>query len=1162
MGIQSYLKRVSKATSDIKEAINDMGGTCDACASITTLASAVRAIPTTGSDGTSLFTVLAFKQSTTKPSTPSGGSWSNSSDSITYPSGWSDGAGLTKNVWLSYKIYKADGSIYKNWVEPIIINGLLDGDDPIDLTDLATKTWVMSQLNASGVVSLNGLTGAINLVAGSDNVTINSSGKNISIAVSGGSGGEGDDGDTYMPVAIYILTDSKTNKPATPSGGTYNFTSNSLENVPSGWSIDSLSEVGKYTWRSSGIFSKKNNGAQVGTWGTPICMTGDPGPKGEDGDEIEIVYAVSNNATIPSLNESGTDSNGLTKASDGYLPKFVFTDSTIEAVSEVPSVSSTNRYRYAAKRRKHNGTWLSFSSPYVDGNFVSAGLTDEEKEQIKTDVSQDLTSELAKAEENVIKLETRLDKIDGTDATFMVDKKEAIIQAITQYKKENQTSFSDLVLDGSEAKLSGIVGSEIENGVKTTLAGAGVELDGLAGKLNSFTTYQEKTDEAVKKLNNVETRLNAAEGKLDNVADKTYVDETTNTKVTNMAKQTLDAAKAEIRSTAATGTWIWAIWENDKDAENAEDLNYTPTGKILETKAYDTRMFLDWTDSEGKIHTHVEGKDLPDADPNNDDVETGVIAGFAPEYETVTNSDGTSEKKVKTTAEEKYRAYVSNTTSATYTTKKWVRTVQANAFSKIIQDAGSIDLTAYGEEGSLARIFLNAKKKGSSITFEADTFDFTEGSIINADNLVLKNLSVTGNANHTTDNSSYGANINYAYINDCKINNCTIESQLKSKKYSNGESSDKNGFLFDALSDTGEFAIYGKTSAGEAFEITNDSFILPKAVIGQLSIGELTGGDKVVTGEQIVDTVLAYLNGSIWPDIKKLINASTDLVVGTVQATGGDASNVRQVYVGNETDLNIIRNSVSLEYPDAHIISATDLAGKNPIYVTYYTNTIEDSSTEASLWFAYSSVMSYVTNYSPKTSCGTNITISAYLYKSDGTETTSTWSQTSTKPTISFVETLIDNQTMVQKQFVGGVDNLPSSLWTNCTYITTNAAGPHKGGFDFTGLNGSYGIVYLFTITPSGTAIEKEVKLNVYPPILNVNRDSTEKRRGVFISPDGILVNASDSETASIRINSDNEIESEGFVTSIGANSVDSIKVVGTTSECTSANTLYIILRS
>ena len=92
----------------------------------------------------------------------------------------------------------------------------------------------MSQLNASGVVSLNGLTGAINLVAGSDNVTINSSGKNISIAVSGGSGGEGEDGDTYMPVAIYILTDSKTNKPATPSGGTYNFTSNSLENIPSG----------------------------------------------------------------------------------------------------------------------------------------------------------------------------------------------------------------------------------------------------------------------------------------------------------------------------------------------------------------------------------------------------------------------------------------------------------------------------------------------------------------------------------------------------------------------------------------------------------------------------------------------------------------------------------------------------------------------------------------------------------------------------------------------------------------------------------------------------------------------------------------------------------------------------------------------------------------
>lgn len=268
MGIQSYLKKVSKATSDIKDAINDMGGNCDECASITTLASAVRAIPTTGTGtGDSLFTVLAFKQSTSKPSTPTGGSWNSSADSITYPSGWTDGAGLTKNVWLSYKIYKADGTVYKNWVEPIIVNGLLDGDDPIDLTDLATKTWVAAQLEkittgtidlssyatksyvdsaiskittggGNGVTSVNSITGAVTLAADSDgSITISKSGNTLSFKANGGSG-TGKDGDTYRTFNIYINTDSNVDAPEIPADSSripyWDTTNNTLENCPAG----------------------------------------------------------------------------------------------------------------------------------------------------------------------------------------------------------------------------------------------------------------------------------------------------------------------------------------------------------------------------------------------------------------------------------------------------------------------------------------------------------------------------------------------------------------------------------------------------------------------------------------------------------------------------------------------------------------------------------------------------------------------------------------------------------------------------------------------------------------------------------------------------------------------------------------------------------------
>lgn len=48
---------------------------------------------------------------------------------------------------MSYIVFKGDGSVYKDWVSPILVNGIInDGGDPIDLTDLATRTWVTDQI--------------------------------------------------------------------------------------------------------------------------------------------------------------------------------------------------------------------------------------------------------------------------------------------------------------------------------------------------------------------------------------------------------------------------------------------------------------------------------------------------------------------------------------------------------------------------------------------------------------------------------------------------------------------------------------------------------------------------------------------------------------------------------------------------------------------------------------------------------------------------------------------------------------------------------------------------------------------------------------------------------------------------------------------------------
>lgn len=148
MGIQNYLKRVSKATKDIKSAIEEKGVPVAMCDGYEQLADKVRAIQVGSSVEASdmLFTMLAFKQSTSMPGTPTGGSFSETK--ITYPSGWSDGAGLTENVWMSYCVIKGDGSVYKNWVTPIKLSGISASDIPsVDLTDYALKSWVTEQIS-------------------------------------------------------------------------------------------------------------------------------------------------------------------------------------------------------------------------------------------------------------------------------------------------------------------------------------------------------------------------------------------------------------------------------------------------------------------------------------------------------------------------------------------------------------------------------------------------------------------------------------------------------------------------------------------------------------------------------------------------------------------------------------------------------------------------------------------------------------------------------------------------------------------------------------------------------------------------------------------------------------------------------------------------------
>lgn len=1316
MGIQNYLKRVSRATKDIKSAIEEKGVSVAQCDGFETLANKVRAIQTgTGSDGSSLFTVLAFKSSQTKPATPTGGSFTASA--ISYPSGWSDGAGLSKYVWMSYIVFKGDGSVYKDWVSPILVNGIInDGGDPIDLTDLATRTWVTDQIkNAikngtldlstyatksyvdtqdastlqsakdyadglvtnAGVTSINSISGSVTL-KGSDTVIISrgSDGQSLEFSAIGGTGGGGD---TIRSFNIYQNNDSREVIPDIPSvlGSEpyWDITSGDLNNCPTGWSTDMTFESDKYTWMASAFFSKNNAGAMVGSWEGPICITGKPGepgkdgssfefiyaltrdttskpnypttladkkrlfdeaesgddsshyatwngqkwydraqaidstnnkacwaaqrvkystnsdwiysnspvlwanwgsdgtdgdgveyiffqtddahqaagkwysdaanfnisytnpgtvngvttnydntlddwvpqgwtdepqdvsenvfyefcsvrkskngiwqefsvpslwakyamdgkdgasieyvfactnddltpeqvsidnaaanadgahttdeylpnfnfngtivkatdnpvsvtennqyqwvslrrrkrgatewedfshpaiwtkytergyngdtyataqlfiahttydennppavpvvtstydvntrtvinpptgwdksatkttdkpyiwtiwgsfsentgnqigewskpycitgapgPAGEDGDEIEEVYCLNNAAVIPTINSSGTDQNGKTKSEDGFLPKFVFNGESKDSVASQPSVTEELPYCYGAKRRKHNGTWLAFSDAYLCANYVKQGLSTDDRNLIKSEVESQIGSSLDATNRQISAIQSRVDNIDGTDATFFVDKKEGIINAITQYKSENQSSFSDLVLNGSEAKVKAWAGGEFTENGKKLIKDAGVDLDGIESTVRQWATFY---DESTMKTGSVRQILDAEGTKITTEATKAAEDKV------NIATTKWDADKASITNDVAKAHQFWAKYKTD--------------GTTIDTTTeYDLSNV-----GEGKTYANVEAyENAMKGEPNN-----------------------------------------------------WTKVIVTDALSRISQEAGRLTL-AVNEGESWASIVAKANKDGNSeICFDATKLYFN--GQMNGSELIIQDVQISGSESQSTNGEShYGARINQANINNCKINSCEITSQIKSSNYSNGTNpktgavENKRGYLFDAAGE--EFAIYAvpDTNGDPTFELTSNRIKIPSATITDVltvtnveavnlrvkgaNIDELDGKkitSKTITADQIAAKTITteeLATGVIEGITNDVKSGLTDLKIkaDNIDFTGSDGT-----FIGNlnrQTGLTVnaanINGKLSADVIEASradiqgIVTATEInAGK------------------------------------------------------------------------------------------------------------------------------------------------------------------------------------------------------------------------------------------
>lgn len=91
-----------------------------------------------GIDGDTTRLVIAYKSTPTdsKPDTPTGGNWDYTTNTVTYPEGWSGSD--TNNLgylWMSNATFSSNGTIVVPWSDPVCFSGK-DGKDGVDGTNI------------------------------------------------------------------------------------------------------------------------------------------------------------------------------------------------------------------------------------------------------------------------------------------------------------------------------------------------------------------------------------------------------------------------------------------------------------------------------------------------------------------------------------------------------------------------------------------------------------------------------------------------------------------------------------------------------------------------------------------------------------------------------------------------------------------------------------------------------------------------------------------------------------------------------------------------------------------------------------------------------------------------------------------------------------------
>ncbi len=261
------------------------------------------------SSGYSVYTASVYLQAGSAPSTPTGGSYNFSTNTLTPPAGWS----ATQPATTTTPTYLAEFT-FSTTTPGVTVTG---------------GTWTAPVVDAVA-----------------------------------GSGAPGADGISTLTLEVYLQS---AGTPAAPTGGSYTFSTDSLTAPGGGWTRSMPTTTTTPTWRTAYTFSTSTPATPVsgGTWSTPVIVArngenglpGVDGSPGLDGMSVARVYIYQRSGSgapaLPSATATYTFSSGaLTGLNNGW-------SATIPAGTDPLYVSVATAASSGASDTITSGEWAT-----------------------------------------------------------------------------------------------------------------------------------------------------------------------------------------------------------------------------------------------------------------------------------------------------------------------------------------------------------------------------------------------------------------------------------------------------------------------------------------------------------------------------------------------------------------------------------------------------------------------------------------------------------------------------------------------------------------------------------------------------------------------------------------------------------------------------------